>query len=215
KAVREHVTVLRKLLRGEEVTYQGEFVRVSQVRLERIPRSVPVYVGATGFKMMEIAGEVADGVLLNYLVSPDYNRKAIQYIEAGARRVGKKIEAIDRPQLLAVSYSYDLEKAYRAARLMVTEYLAMEPHIAIASGVPEKLTQEISEVTGGWPTTHEKIIEASQLVSDKLLTELMAVGDLETCRNRVEDYVRAGCTEPLLYPVTGEVLPLIHYFSIK
>ncbi|MEM2096325.1 MAG: LLM class flavin-dependent oxidoreductase [Candidatus Caldarchaeum sp.] len=215
KAMREHVIVLKKLFKGEEVFFQGEFVNVRGVRLERVPKNVPVYVGATGFKMMELAGEIADGVLLNYLVSHEYNRKALEHISAGARRSGRKLEDIDRPQLLAVAFSNDLEKAYSKGRLMVAEYLAMEPHIAKASGVPEKITEEIRAATGGWPTTAEKLAEAVHLVPDKLVAKLMAVGDIESCRKSILEYIRAGCTEPLLYPVTDEVLPLIEYFAVK
>ncbi|MEM2652197.1 MAG: LLM class flavin-dependent oxidoreductase [Candidatus Caldarchaeum sp.] len=215
QAMREYVTVLKKLFRGEEVNFQGEFVRVQGVKLERVPERVPVYVGATGFKMMELAGEIADGVLLNYLVSHEYNRKALEHIAAGARRSGRSLDQIDRPQLLAVAYSHDVEKAYSKARLMVAEYLAMEPHIATASGVPEKITEEIRALTGGWPTTAEKLAEAAEFVPDALVSKLMAVGDLETCRKAIAEYVRAGCTEPLLYPVTSEVLPLIHHFAVR
>lgn len=214
-AVKEYVTVLRKLFAGEEVTYNGEFVRVNGVRLERRPKNVPVYVGATGFQMMETAAQVADGVLLNYLVSPQYNKEALKHIEKGALRAGRRLEDIDRPQLIAISYSHDLERAYMKARMMVTEYLAMEPHIAAASGVDVKLVEQVRSVTGGWPTTHQKLLEASSTVPDRVVENLMAVGDLETCRKKVLEYLENGCTEPLLYPVTGEVLPLIHYFSIK
>ena len=213
QAMFEHVTVLKKLFSGEEVFFEGEFVKVRGVRLERVPSQVPVYVGATGFKMMELAGEIADGVLLNYLVSPEYNRKALQHIENGAKKAGRKLDDIDRPQLLAVAYSVDLEKAYRRARLMVAEYLAMEPHIALASGVSEKITGEIREITGGWPTTEEKLEQAMELVDEKLASTLMAVGDLKTVKRKIIEYVEAGCTEPLLYPVTGEVLPIIEYLA--
>ncbi|MEM4220373.1 MAG: LLM class flavin-dependent oxidoreductase [Candidatus Caldarchaeum sp.] len=211
KAMREHIVVLKKLLKGEEVWFEGEFVR--GVRLERIPRNVPVYVGATGFQMCELVGEIADGVLLNYLVSPEYNRKAVEHISEGAKKSGRKLSEIDRPQLLAVSYSADSEKAFYMARLMVTEYLAMEPHIAIASDVPEKITEEVRAVTGGWPTTEEKLRKAVEIVDEKLAAKLMAVGDVEECRKKIKEYVDAGATEPLLYPVTGEVLPILHHFS--
>jgi 5,10-methylenetetrahydromethanopterin reductase len=214
-AVWEYVTVLRKLFAGEEVTYRGEFVKVNGVRLERKPKNVPVYVGATGFKMMETAAQVADGVLLNYLVSPEYNKEALRHIERGASLAGRRLEDIDRPQLIAVSYSHDLEKAYTKARLMVTEYLAMEPHIAAASGVNTKVVERVRTITGGWPTTYQKLLEASFEVPDNIVENLMAVGDLETCYRKVTEYLEAGCTEPLLYPVTDDVLPLIHYFSLR
>ena len=214
-AVREYVQVLRWLFRGDEVNFSGQFVKVSGIRLERIPQKVPVYVGATGPKMAEVAGEVADGILLNYLVSPDYNHETLKHIEIGAKKAGRSLSEIDRPQLLAVSYSRDLEKAHLKARAMVAEYLAMEPHIAIASGVSQKVVDEVREITGGWPTTKQKLERASVLIEDRTSKKLMAVGDEEECRKQILEYVRAGCTEPLLFAVTGEVLPLIHSFGAE
>jgi len=214
-AVREYVEVLRALFGGEEVNFSGQFVKVSGLRLERLPRRVPVYVGATGPKMAELAGEVADGILMNYLVSPEYNRETLEHIEIGAATAGRSLSEIDRPQLVAVSYSRDLELAYRVARGMVTEYLAMEPHIAIASGVSQKVVDEVREITGGWPTTKQKLERASPLVEDRTAEKLMAIGDEGDCRKKILEYVRAGCTEPLLFAVTGEVLPVIQLFGTE
>jgi 5,10-methylenetetrahydromethanopterin reductase len=212
-AVREYVQALKSLFKGEELNFSGQFVKVTGIKLEKVPQKVPVYVGATGSKMAEVAGEVADGILLNYLVSPDYDVEILKHVEKGARQGGRSLQDIDRPQLLAVSFSLDLEKAYRKARAMVAEYLAMEPHIAIASGVSEKVIEEIRRITGGWPTTKQKLEQVSPLVEDQTIKRLMAVGDEAQCRRQILEYVRAGCTEPILYPVTGEVLPLIQYFG--
>src|SRR5437667_8353258 len=77
-AMRETVEVVRRLLAMERVTFDGEFVRMRDVEIDvvhgrREPRDVPIYLGATGMRMMELAGEIADGVVLNYLVSPSYD----------------------------------------------------------------------------------------------------------------------------------------------
>ena len=75
-AMREIVTVVRALLANETVTFDGEFVHLDGVELdyvyqERRPKDVPIYIGATGMQMLELTGEIADGCVLNYLVSPD------------------------------------------------------------------------------------------------------------------------------------------------
>ncbi|RMF37354.1 MAG: LLM class flavin-dependent oxidoreductase, partial [Chloroflexi bacterium] len=93
-AMRETVTVLRRLLNMENVTFHGEFVHVTGIELDvvhgrREPRNVPIYIGATGMKMMELAGEIADGVVLNYCVPPEYNDRALEHLETGARRAGR------------------------------------------------------------------------------------------------------------------------------
>src|SRR5262245_56330521 len=94
QAMRETIDVVRRLLRMEKVTLKGEFVRVEDIEIDivhgdRSPKQVPIYVGATGMKMMELAGEVADGVLLNYLVSPSYNHDAMDHLRRGAKRAGQ------------------------------------------------------------------------------------------------------------------------------
>lgn len=123
RAMREHVTALRDLFAMKTVNVDGEFVKLHNVRLLKKPISIPVYIGATGFKMMELAGEIADGVLMNYLVSPEYNKQALKSLSKGAAKAGRKVKDLDRPQLVACSMDADADKALDAARRVVTEYL--------------------------------------------------------------------------------------------
>ena len=85
---------MRALLHDETVTFDGEYVHLDGVELdyvhqERRPKDVPIYIGATGMQMMELTGEIADGVVLNYLVSPAYNATAMEHLAIGARRAGR------------------------------------------------------------------------------------------------------------------------------
>ena len=107
-AMRETVEVFKRLLAMENVTFHGEFHHVDGIQLDVVhgrkeARNVPVYIGATGMKMMEMTGEIADGVCLNYLVNPRYNAEAMDALEAGAKKAGRSIDAIDRPQLVILS----------------------------------------------------------------------------------------------------------------
>ena len=75
RAMREIVLNVRALLNNETVTFDGEFVKFDGIELDyvyqdRRAKDVPIYIGATGMQMMELTGEIADGVVLNYLVSP-------------------------------------------------------------------------------------------------------------------------------------------------
>src|SRR5579862_727637 len=96
-AMREVVDTVRRLLAMEKVTFEGEFVKVHDIEIDivhgdRRPKDVPIYIGATGDRMMELTGEIADGVVLNYLVSPEYNKKAIDLLATGAARSGRSLE---------------------------------------------------------------------------------------------------------------------------
>ncbi len=218
QAMREVVTVVRDLLAMKRVTFHGEFVHVTGIELDivhgrRAPRHVPIYIGATGDKMMELTGEIADGVVLNYLVSPKYNESAMERLETGARKAGRKIDAIDRPQLVVCSLDTDRRKALDNARKLVTQYLGQQPHIMKASGVSQALLDEIQRVLT-WPATEEQIEEAMELVPDDVVQLITASGTPDECRAKVREYLAAGATCPILYPLGDDVKAMIDAFAV-
>ncbi len=214
--MREVVTAVRALLANETVTFHGEWVHLTGVELdyvyqERHPKDVPIYIGATGDKMLELAGEIADGVVLNYLVSPGYNERALVHLTAGLERAGRQLDDLDRPQLVVCAVHEDEKTALDMARLMVTQYLGQQPHIMRASGVPQSLLDAVGDVLT-WPATHEQVLAASKLVPDEVVRMLTASGTPDQARARVADYVAHGCTCPILYPL-GDVRQMIDAFS--
>mgnify|MGYP006275487061 FL=1 len=217
KAMRETCEAVRALLADETVTYDGEFVHLDGVELdyvhqERRPKDVPIYIGATGMKMMELTGEIADGAVLNYLVSPAYNDTAMQHLEIGAAKAGRSIDDIDRPQLIVCSLDEDRGRALDNARLLVTQYLGQQPHIMKASGVPESLLDEIGSVLS-WPATHDQVVAASKLVPDDIVQMITASGTADECREKVGEYLAAGATCPILYPLGDDVHAMIDAFA--
>lgn len=216
-AMRETVEVLRRLLNMERVTFQGEFHQVREIELDvvhgrREPRNVPIMIGATGDKMMEMTGEIADGVVMNYCVPPEYNDRALELLEAGARRAGRTLDEIDRPQLIVCSVDHDHEKAIDSTRELLTQYLAQQPHIAKASGVSDEIVAQIQSILG-WPATHEQIQSAKHLVPDDLIHRITASGTPDEAHHKVSEYRKRGCTCPILYPVGGDVRLLIDTFA--
>jgi len=180
QAMRETIEVMRRLLNMETVTFHGEFHHVDGIELDVVhgrkePRDVKLMIGATGGKMMELAGEIADGAVLNYCVPPEYNDEAMQQLEAGAKRAGRKIDDIDRPQLIVCSVDPDREKAIDTTRGLLCQYLAQQPHIAKASGVAEDVVKKIQSILG-WPATHEQIEKAKHLVPEDLIHRITASG---------------------------------------
>lgn len=217
KAMREVVETVRLLLAMETVTVQGEFVRLNDVEIDivhgdRSPKDVPMYIGATGDQMLELGGEIADGVLLNYLVSPQYNDKAIDRIASGARRAGRGLEDVDRPQLVVVSMDTDRDKALDNARELVTQYLGQQPHIMKASGVSDDVLNKIQSVLT-WPATEEQIRQAMKLVPDEVVQLITASGTPDECRAKVQEYIDHGSTCPVLYPLGDDVRMMIDAFA--
>jgi 5,10-methylenetetrahydromethanopterin reductase len=218
-AMRETVEILRKLLNMERVTFHGEFIHVEGIELDvvhgrREPRNVPIYIGATGDKMMEMTGEIADGVVLNYCVPPEYNINALNLLEIGAKRAGRRMENIDRPQLVVCSVDLDHDKAIDTSRELLTQYLAQQPHIAKASGVSQEVVNKIQSILG-WPATYEQIQKAKHLVPEELILKITASGTPDEAKVKVKEYIKNGCTCPILYPVGGDVNLLIDTFAQK
>ncbi|CAG1013208.1 5,10-methylenetetrahydromethanopterin reductase [Anaerolineales bacterium] len=218
-AMRETVEVMRRLLRMERVTFHGEFHHVDGIELDvvhgrREPRNVPIMIGATGDLMMEMTGEIADGCVMNYCVAPEYNDKALELLDKGAKKAGRKLEELDRPQLIVCSVDEDHDKAIDYSKMLLCQYMAQQPHIAKASGVSDDVVHEIQSILG-WPATKEQINKAKHLVPDELVLRITASGTPAEARAKVAEYTKRGCTCPILYPVGGNFKLLIDTFAQK
>jgi 5,10-methylenetetrahydromethanopterin reductase len=216
KAMRETVEVLRRLLNMENVTFHGEFHHVDGIELDVVhgrlePRDVKIMIGATGPKMMELTGEISDGAVLNYCVPPDYNIQAMERLEVGARRAGRSIDDIDRPQLIVCSVHDNEQVALDGSRELLTQYLAQQPHIAKASGVSPEIVADIQSILG-WPATKEQVRQAMPLVPDELVARITASGTPEQVKAKVREYMDNGATCPILYPL-GDVKLMIDTFA--
>ncbi len=217
KAMEETIMVMKRLLNMERVTYEGEFVQVHGIELDvvhgrREPRNVPIYIGATGDKMIEMTGRIADGIVMNYCVPVEYNDQAIEQLLIGLKQSGRSLEEFDRPQLVVCSVDEDHDKAIDTTRELLCQYLAQQPHIAKASGVSKDVVDKIQSILG-WPATHEQIQAAKHLVPEDLIHRITASGTPEEAKAKVQEYINHGCTCPILYPVGGNMKLLIDTFA--
>jgi 5,10-methylenetetrahydromethanopterin reductase len=218
KAMRENVDAIRQLFTMDTVSYQGEFVSLDRVKLDvafgdTSPRDIPIYIGATGDQMLGLAGELGDGVVLNYVVSAEYIRKAVGLVEQGARKAGRTLADVDRPELLVCCLSdTDPAAAMAEGKKLVAYYLATEPHIMKASNVSEDLLAQVQAIMG-WPATEDDYVKASRVIPDDVVRNLMAVGTAAECRATVKTYIEAGVTCPILYPMLDDIKPVVDAFA--
>ena len=216
-AMRETVEVMRRLLNMERVTFHGEFHHVDNIELDvvhgrREPRNIPIMIGAPGDLRMEMTGEISDGCVMNYCVAPEYNDKALELLEKGAKKAGRTLADIDRPQLIVCSVDEDHDKAIEYTKELLCQYLAQQPHIAKASNVSAEVINNI-QATLGWPATKEQINKAKHFVPDELVHKITASGTPAEARAKVAEYTKRGCTCPILYPVGGNFKLLIDTFA--
>jgi len=218
KAMTENIEAIRALFTMEEVSYQGEFVNLDRVRLDvaygdTSARDIPIYIGATGPRMLELSGQIADGVVLNYVVSTDYIAHAVDKVAQGASKADRRVDEVDRPELLVCSLSdSDPDMALAVGKSLVAYYLGTEPHIMEASGADPELVERVKEVVG-WPATEADYARAADLIPDELVRKLMAVGTTKQCQDKVAEYIEAGVTCPILYPIMDDIKPVIDAFG--
>jgi len=216
-AMRETVEVMRRLLRLENVTFQGEFHKVTGIELDvvhgrREPRNIPIMIGATGDNMMELTGEIADGAVLNYCVPPEYNDQAMELLDRGAKKAGRRVDDLDRPQLVVCSVHEDRQQAINDAKWLLTQYVAQQPHIAKASGVSADIIQKVQSILG-WPATKEQVSQAMQYIPDEFVLRISATGTPAEAKAKVAEYVKRGCTCPILYPM-GDPYMMMDTFGV-
>lgn len=212
-ALREMTNALNDLIAGRVVSRSGEFVTLvnaqipeNEMRLQS--RRIPIYLGGTAPRTLALAGEVADGALLNYLVTPAYTRAALDEIRRGAAVTRRPIEFVDRPQLIACAVSRNRAQAMAQARRFVAGAVLAQPALMQANGIAASLIDMIARTAD-----ESGLDEAASLVPEEVLLALMAVGTPDDVRRKVSDYLDAGATAPVLYCIGEDVRFMIDVFT--
>ncbi|MEI2785037.1 MAG: LLM class flavin-dependent oxidoreductase [Candidatus Nanopelagicales bacterium] len=208
--IQEYVAAFQQLLTLQRVTYRGEFVRVDDLELDlahdrpRDPITVPVLIGATGPRMLHLAPRFADGVLLNFMTSPEYTADAVAHITAGARAAGRDPSTVSHPQIISCALDEDGDKARDVAREMLTMYLGQQPHIGLASGLSQDYIDTLHDLLGGWPPEPGGIERAKSHVDDTVVNHFCAAGTPDECLSAARRYVAAGAEYPIPVVLTPE-----------
>ena len=206
--MREYLTAVRRLLNLEEFTYEGEFVHLRDISLDlghgavREPVPAKLYIGPTGPVMTELCGEIADGAILNGLLSVPYTRGMIANLKKGAEKAGKSLDDYDRPQLINVSMADDPKEALESTRYLITKYLGQQPHIGKASGLEPELLERINKTMGGWPARPGDVEDAMKLVSDDIVNALTVSGNVTHIKDRIQEWMGAGISYPVILPLS-------------
>ena len=200
-AMREAVEIIRRLLAGERLTYQGEVFRVRDVRLDFEPTRdrIPIHLGVKGARSLELAGAVADGVLLSVLSSPPYVRWALDQIGRGARKNGRTIgPEYEIGAYLLIYPSRDRQQARAAVRPAIAKYLGLhgEHPILLQSGLaPDEIALFRKAFLAGE--------DASHLVDDRLIDLFAVAGAPDECAERLRSWIDAGVTHVTAFQVPG------------
>ena len=195
--IREAVEIVRQVASGERVNHEGKFYRVKNFRLTSPPPAAPVrvYLAALGPEMLELAGEIADGVLLNW-IPPEAVPASITHLEAGARRAGRTLDGFEIASFVRTCVTDDATAARETLARDITGYATVDVYASFfrTAGYPD----EVAAVGAAWASGDRA--GAVKRVSPRMLDGLGVVGDEAFCRARIAEFARAGITQPVIVP---------------
>jgi 5,10-methylenetetrahydromethanopterin reductase len=198
--LREYVGFLRKALSGEAFTHDGPIFRGVDTRLafDPVRSSIPLLVAGERERIISLAGEIADGLMIN-VVSPEYIRDvAVPTLDAAARRAGRDPSTLEVTALVTCSYSTDAAQALAWARAMVAHRLRSS--LKMLDTQPAERHEEIRRVHS--LMVAGDVTGARAKVSEELARSIVVAGGIDELRDGIERYAAAGCTRLILvsYP---------------
>ena len=199
--VREAVEASKRLLREEKVDYAGAEIRLTGAALYYKSRpDIPIYVTASGPKMLEMAGEVADGVIFLSGSYPDCVRLALGHVERGARKAGRSLKDIDVTWCGVGAIREERRLALEESRTLAAWVVKYAPHYAEIAGVPKEVIETVkTRYAGGH--FHEARA-AAEALSLEHVDRLSLAGSPADFRERIAAVVDLGVNH-IEYEIMG------------
>lgn len=185
-AVRESVRALRELLAKKRVNAYG----MKGAQLAFPPGKIPIYIGAQGPKMLEMAGMIADGVLVN-ASHPDDFKYAVPLIREGAKKAGRDPEEVEIAAYTSFSADKNGDKAANEAKIVVAFIVAGSPETVLSR---HGIKPEVAAAVSG-AIARGDFGSALGAVSDEMINAFSVSGTPDDCRARVEDLLATGVTQ--------------------
>jgi len=194
--MREYVALARAILEGRPLP-PATLAPVTRFQLDFVPErpALPIYVAALAPQMCRLAGEVADGVLLNW-ATPDYVREAVAEVRAGAERAGRDPAAVDVACYIRAAVGEDPAAVARSVALETARYVTLDFYRQMfdRSGFGRETAAVMAALPKG-------IEAAAAQVSDRMLEAVALSGEPAGWRGRLTEYRALGVALPVIAPV--------------
>ncbi len=198
RAVREMLLVLKELFSEGKSTYKGKIFHLPHGRLKFSPSSqIPIYVAAMGPKMLELAGEVADGVILSSASSREFIGEARERVAAGAQNAGRDPRSITITSFVMVSHSEHENEAIQGIKRILAWILRGQHHVANMKAAGTSYDREAATELirlGKWD-------DAGALVGDEMVRKHAAAGSRDTCIEDLRAYKSTGIDVLIVHPI--------------
>jgi probable F420-dependent oxidoreductase len=193
--LRETVEVLRAIFRGEKVTYAGRMVKLNGFRLDVpiVAPTPPIYIGAQGARMLRVAGEIGDGVIVNF-ITPEALPAMLDTVRDGMRAAGRGAATLEVACRIIVAVDEDPSLALNLFRRSLTAYVSVAQYNKFFCEIG--YAREAAKALEAWNAGNRK--EAVAAIPDDMVEKIFVFGTPEQCARRLRDYERAGVTSSAL-----------------
>jgi 5,10-methylenetetrahydromethanopterin reductase len=189
--VSESIQIIRKLLTGDRIDFEGKIFRLKGVKLNFKPKhKIPIYMGAQGSKMLRLAGKISDGILVNASHPLDMSY-AISEIRRGSDEAGRDFREIDMAAYTSFSVASSDGEARKAARPVVAFIVSAAPSSMLERhGISIEDASRVREAleSGNFG-------EALAGITEAMLNSFCIHGTFTDCAKRIEEISKSGVTQ--------------------
>jgi 5,10-methylenetetrahydromethanopterin reductase len=198
RTMREYVEILRRFLSGETVNFHGEMFQVNGAKMGFVPsRPIKMYLTAVRPRMLQLGGEIGDGVLLSAGCAPGYIERCVAEIKKGAEKAGKSLAERDVAGFVTTSVAENPREAIEANKMFLA-YIFRNTHhaenIRLGGG---KVDQEALAAAVG----QRDWAAAKKFISDQVVFAHSVAGTPADCRKQLEAFTKGGLDLPVILPM--------------
>ena len=202
RAIKEAVKLIQRLTSGEQqVSFQGDIIGFESGGLDfKPPRPVRILAGGRGPRVLEVAGEVGDAVLVGSFASERAVGWALDHVRKGAARANREVDTIPKVSWLYTSVSPDAQAARNAVRVGVA--VAMSGSFNILDKIGANLPREVTDFMNqrGYRFDREQMTELGALLPEEMLGDFSVAGTVDEVVAKLVTIGRLGIGEAALWP---------------
>ena len=197
-STREYVDLFRRFSAGERVKHDGLYkTRGASLRPAQV--APKVYLGALNERMLELAGEIADGVILNFPTA-SYAKGAVESIERGIKNAGRERGDVDIIAFMRTAVTPEFEPAADVVRKELIAYFMAPVYQKVFKA--DGYGAEVDAMTSAWAAGDRA--KAVSEITDRVVEDHALIGSVEECRAKAQSILDAGVDRAILFPISDD-----------
>ena len=210
--IREMIDLIRRLLRREKISHDGPTFHVKEGQLRSgFTSEIPIHMAASGPRMLELAGEVADGVIIQAGIAPEGVDYVLPHIEQGAEKAGRSSADLELCLLLNCCIYRNRARAIREGRLHAAWFPKTAPRVAEAMGVSKEQADRIRAAYSGGHLN--EALGAAELVPDDLVQKFVLAGTPEEIRDMIHKVAEKGIRQIQIFALGPDRHQILRTFG--